>query len=183
MGVKYYAKLTFVLFLITAVVAGLLGFVNAITKDRIAELTEEKTAGAMRAVMPEADSFNEIEYSGGDSLVIGAYSADNASGSVGYVIKVAPVGFGGEISMVVGVDMTGKVTGVSIVKMAETSGLGDNAKKDSYRNQYIGKSGTLAVTKDGGSIDALTGATVTSRAVTDGVNAALNAANTLGQEG
>ncbi|NLL45428.1 MAG: FMN-binding protein, partial [Clostridiales bacterium] len=52
--------------------------------------------------------------------------------------------------------------------------------KDSFRSQYIGKSGTLAVTKDGGSIDSLTGATVTARAVTDGVNAALNAAKILG---
>jgi electron transport complex protein RnfG len=180
MNIKYYAKLTLVLFLITAVVAGLLGFVNAITKDRIAQLTEEKTAAAMREVMPEAETFSELEYTGEDLLVTGVYSAENASGSVGYVIKVAPVGFGGDIDMVVGVDLTGKVTGVSIVSMAETSGLGDNAKKDSFRSQYIGKSGTLAVTKDGGSIDSLTGATVTARAVTDGVNAALNAAKILG---
>jgi electron transport complex protein RnfG len=178
-NVKYYAKLTLVLLVITAVVAGLLGLVNAITEDRIAEITEQKTAAAMKAVMPEAETFTEIEYGGDDPLVIGAYRAENASGTNGYVFRVVPMGFGGEIDMVVGVDATGKITGVSIVKMAETSGLGDNAKKESYRNQYVGKSGTLAVTKDGGSIDALTGATVTSRAVTDGVNAALKAAKTF----
>jgi len=177
-NMKYFAKLTLVLLIITVVVAGLLGLVNAITEDRIAEITEQKTAAAMRAVMPEAESFSEIEYSG-DPLVIGAYRAENASGTAGYVFRLVPVGFGGEIDMVVGVDTTGKVTGVSIVNMAETSGLGDNAKKESFRSQYVGKSGTLAVTKDGGSIEALTGATVTSRAVTSGVNAALKAAKTF----
>ena len=78
--------------------------------------------------------------------------------------------------MVVGVDLAGTVTGVSIVSMAETSGLGDNAKKESFRSQFVGGSGQLAVTKDGGTIDALTGATVTSRAVTSGVNTAIAAA-------
>ena len=75
--------------------------------------------------------------------------------------------------MVVGVDLNGAVTGISIVKMTETSGLGANASNTSFREQYVGKTGTLAVDKDGGEIVALTGATVTSRAVTNGVNAVL----------
>ena len=89
------------------------------------------------------------------------------------MVEVTPSGFGGTIDMVVGVDMTGAVTGVSIISMSETSGLGANASKDSFRSQFVGKSGTLAVSKDGGEIDALTGATITSRAVTSGVNTAL----------
>jgi len=177
---KYYAKLTIVLLVITMVVAGLLGYVNSITENRIAEIKAEKTAAAMKAVMPEAETFNTIDYNGENSLVSAAYKAEGSSGVIGYVFEVVPVGFGGDINMVVGVDTAGKVTGVSIVSMSETSGLGDNAKKPSFLNQYVGKSGTLAVTKDGGSIDALTGATVTSRAVTNGVNAALDAAKELG---
>ena len=92
---------------------------------------------------------------------------------------VTPSGFGGEISMAVGVDKSGAVTGVSIIQMSETSGLGANAQRESFRSQYVGKSGSVALKKQGGEIDALTGATVTSTAVTKGVNAALQAAAEL----
>jgi len=78
------------------------------------------------------------------------------------------------------VSSDGTVSGVSIIKMSETSGLGANASKESFRAQFVGQSGTLAVSKDGGSIDALTGATITSRAVTSGVNSALEAVKALG---
>ena len=81
---------------------------------------------------------------------------------------------------IVGVDNSGTVTGVSITKHSETSGLGANATKEAWRAQFIGKSGTLAVTKDGGEIEALTGATITSRAVTSGVNSAIAAVAELG---
>ena len=81
--------------------------------------------------------------------------------------------------MVVGVGTDGTVTGVSISSMSETSGLGANASKESFRSQFVGKSGVLAVSKDGGEIDALTGATITSRAVTSGVNTALVVASEM----
>ena len=75
------------------------------------------------------------------------------------------------------------ITGVEIISHGETSGLGANAATGStgeaFRGQFVGLSGTLAVTKDGGTIDALTGATVTSRAMTNGVSAALACAATL----
>ncbi len=82
--------------------------------------------------------------------------------------------------MVVGIAADGAVSGVSIISMSETSGLGANAAKEGFRSQFAGKSGTLAVNKDGGEIDAITGATITSRAVTRGVNAALAAVAELG---
>ena len=85
--------------------------------------------------------------------------------------------------MAVGVDESGAVTGVSIVDMSETSGLGANASPESFRSPYVGKSGSVALRKQGGEIDALTGATVTSTAVTRGVNAALAAAAELIREG
>lgn len=177
--VAYVLKLGVILFLICAITAGLLGFVNSITEERIDAITAEKTAKAMSSVLP-ADEYPEVEYTGGDALVLNAYQAVSGGSPIGYVIEVAPSGFGGTIDMVVGVDLDGVVTGVDIIDMAETSGLGDNASKPEFRDQYIGGSGTFAVTKDGGTIDALTGATVTSRAVTDGVNAAVAAAATLG---
>ena len=84
----------------------------------------------------------------------------------------------GDITMMVGVDADGAVSGISFIKMSETSGLGavaaqDNTKGEAFRSQFVGKTGTVAVTKDGGEIDSLTGATVTSRAVSTGVTAAL----------
>ena len=171
----YILRLTLTLFLITAIVAVLLGAVNAVTEQKIADLKAEKTRAAMREVLL-AD-----EYIDGtcDTADVKAVSIAKSGGNVvGSVIEVTPSGFGGAIDMVVGVDLNGNVTGVSIISMSETSGLGDNAKKPAFREQFKGQSGTLAVSKDGGAIDALTGATITSRAVTRGVNTAIAAAAT-----
>lgn len=170
----YFLKLTLTLLVISAVVAGLLGLTNFITADRIAQINEQKTAASMQEVLP-ADSYTPVEYTGAEANVAAVHQA----GESGYVVEVTPAGFGGTIDMVVGVDMTGAVTGVSIIDMSETSGLGDNASKADFRDQYVGMSGELAVNKDGGEIDALTGATITSRAVTDGVNTALRVAAEL----
>lgn len=168
-------RLILVLFAICAVCSLLLGLVNMITVEPIAKSTQAKTDAAMEAVLA-ADSYEEVEYTGGDPIVTAVYKA----GDAGWVVQAAPSGFGGTISMVVGVHTDGTVSGVSIIKMSETSGLGANAAKDTFRAQFAGKSGTLAVTKDGGEINALTGATITSRAVTSGVNSALEAVKTLG---
>lgn len=170
----YYLKLTLTLLLISVVVSGLLGLTNYITEDKIAAISVEKTAASMHEVLP-SDFYTPVEYTGSETNVAAVYKA----GDVGYVVEVTPSGFGGTIDMVVGITSDGTVSGVSIVSMSETSGLGANASKDSFRSQYVGQSGELAVNKDGGSIDALTGATITSRAVTDGVNTALRVASEL----
>ena len=172
------ARLVIVLFVVTAVVALLLGMVDFITRDKIAANIKAKTDAAMSAVI-SADEYIQLDsFTDNSGLVKSVYEAKNSDGTfVGYVAEVSPSGFGGAINMVVGVDAYGNVSGISIVKMSETSGLGANASNTSFREQYIGKTGTLAVDKDGGEIVALTGATVTSRAVTDGVNAVLAAVN------
>lgn len=173
-------KLVVILFAFAAVVAVALGLVNKITSDRIAAFNEEKTAAAMKAVLT-SDSYAPV--SGSAAEKIDLVKEIYAAGSSGWVIMVTPSGFGGEIEMAVGVDKSGTVTGVSIISMSETSGLGANAKRESFRSQYAGKSGSVALRKQGGEIDALTGATVTSTAVTKGVNAALAAAAELIREG
>ena len=161
------------LLLFAAVVACLLGLVNQVTAGPIAEHTAAKTQAAMKAVLP-SNEYSQLIYSG-DPLVKAAYRA----GDQGWVIEVTPSGFGGLIDMLVGVDTAGTVTGVSIISMSETSGLGANASRESFRSQYTGKSGQVKLRKQGGEIDALTGATVTSTAVTNGVNVALAAAQDL----
>lgn len=170
------ARLILVLFAISAATALLLGLVNMITAPAIAANEKAKTDAAMAAVLP-ADSYTQVEYTGGDATVDGIYQA----GDAGYVVQVSPGGsFSGTFTIMVGVDHEGVVTGVEIVKTAETSGLGANAGKPVFKEQFKGLSGSVAVTKDGGSIDALTGATITSRAVCNGVNSAVAAAASMG---
>lgn len=163
----YVLRLTLTLFLITTIVAGLLGLVNYVTADTIAEQIAQKAENAMRQVL-EADGYEPLDVPE-DSAVTAAYRA----GDRGYVVRVAPNGFGGAIDMMVGVDVSGAVTGVAIVSQSETASLGANCTREDFRAQFTGKTGTLSVSKDGGEIEALTGATVTSRAVTEGVNTAL----------
>ena len=163
---KYILRLTLTLLLITAVVAGLLGLVNYLTEDKIEALTREKAESAMQEVLP-AKRYDRIDHK--MDGVTEAYRADNG----GFVVRVGVNGFGGEIDMMVGIGLDGKVCGVSIISHSETASLGANCVREDFRAQYIGADGALAVNKDGGTIDALTGATVTSRAVTSGVNLAL----------
>ena len=146
-------QLVVTLFLISAICAVLLGLVNNITAGPIAAANEAATNAAMQAVLP-ADSYEQVEYT-------------------------APSGFGGAMDIMVGVSADGVCSGVSIISHAETSGLGANATKEDFRAQFVGKA-NVAVTKDGGDIAALTGATITSRAVCDGVNAAIEAAASVG---
>ena len=163
---SYILRLTVTLLLITAVVAGLLGLVNYLTEDRIAALQNEKAESAMREVL-EADAYEPVptDHEGVTAL----YRA----GDKGYVVRVSVNGFGGAVDMMVGVDPEGSVTGVSIISHSETASLGANCTREDFRAQFAGATDTLTVKKDGGTVDALTGATVTSRAVTKGVNLAL----------
>ena len=164
----YILRLSATLLIITALVALALAGVDAITKPVIAELNAQKTQEAVEKVLPGGGS--EMTLSGYTGIVKAAYQSDT-----GYAVLVEPTGFGGTISMMVGVDKAGTVLGVSIISHAETPSLGAVAADktsagENFRNQFVGKTGVLAVGND---IDSLTGATITSKAVTDGVNAAV----------
>lgn len=167
----YFVKLALTLLIISAAVSGLLGLTNYVTAGKIADITAQKAKASMQEVLP-ADSYEAVDYNGQEAEVAAVYTAEGQ----GCVVEVVVAGSQSTIDMMVGVDLSGAVTGVSIINMAETSGLGANAAKDSFRDQYVGLSGELAVDKDGGEIDSLTGATITSRAVTNGVNIALRVA-------
>lgn len=198
MDPKYILKLTVTLFVTCVIVAGLLGGVNAITKDKIAEINWEKTVAAMKAVVadPEATTFSdalentaEMEAAclAGGATLQNVYEVQVDGAAAGYAIKVSASGSQGAIEMMVGVDGEGTVTGVSIVKHSETSGIGTKVAENEPNSagvgmltQFEGKSaadGTLAV---GTNVDAVSGATVSSRGVTAGVNAALAVAAVMG---
>ena len=195
-NVAYILRISLTLLLITGVVAVLLAGVNMITKDRIAAITKEKTEKAVAEVMPYyCQNPTEIEFSDDTGLVKKAYRSEKYFygcipfegdfWAYDYAVEVVPSGFDGEITMMVGVDRNGQVTGISIISHTETAGLGaiaaaNNAKGEAFRKQFVGMSGQLAVSKDGGEVDAITGATITSRAVTEGVNAALACVDNFG---
>ena len=179
-SLSYILRLTVTLFLIAAVTAALLGAVDHITAVRIAEQKAQKVQAAISAVLPGQTGQAETveQFSDETGTVAAVYRLGQ-----GYAVEVKPQGFGGEIDLMVGV-LDGKVAGVRIISHSETSGLGANAAAstsvgESFRGQFVGMSGTLAVAKDGGAVEALTGATITSRAVTSGVNAALVCAGVL----
>lgn len=175
----YILRLAVTLLLITGFVAAALAGVNAITEDRIAEINEKKTQDAIQEVLEGGGTLLE-EFPDDTGLVKAVYKGEN-----GYAVQVAPVGFDGEIDMMVGIGNDGTVTKIAIISHTETAGLGavaaaDNSKGEAFRGEFAGLSGELSVDKDGGEIQAITGATITSRAVTKGVNAALACVEQLG---
>ena len=171
--VKYVLRLTVTLLLITAVVAAALAGVNSITAPKITQLKAEKTQQAIETVLPGGYEAEIVDYNDATGLVSKVYSGIN-----GFAYEVTPGGFDNTITMMVGVDLQGNVLGISVVSHTETAGLGAVAAAatsagEAFRSQFVGKSGSVSVSKDGGEIDAITGATITSRAVCAGVNAAL----------
>lgn len=178
--VKYVLRLSLTLLAITALVAAALAGVNAITEDRIAQQKQEKIQKAIAQVLPGAKVSGQVEFEDASGLVGAVYESD-----LGYAVEVVPAGFGGGITMMVGITREGKVSGVAVVSHTETAGLGsvaaaNTAAGEAFRNQFLGASGPLAVDKDGGEIDSITSATITSRAVVTGVNAALETVKNLG---
>ena len=169
------ARLTLILFSICAVCALVLGMANMVTANAIAANQKAKKDAAMAKVLA-SDTYTPVDYSGDDESI----KSINAAGDLGHVVEVACGGsFSGTLSIMVGVDNDGIVTGVEVVKTAETSGLGANANKDSFKGQFVGLDVPAAVTKDGGTIQAITGATITSRAVCNGVQSAVAAAESV----
>lgn len=196
MDPSYIIKLTVTLFLTCVVVAAALGGVNAVTEEKIDAINWENTVTAMKAVVADPDSTTfsdalpltaEMTAASGSVTLDSVYEAQVGGSTAGYAIKVVASGSQGKIEMMVGVDAEGTVTGVSIVKNSETSGIGSKVMTNmptasgiGVLSQFEGKSaadGTLTV---GANVDAISGATVSTRGVTNGVNAALAVAGVLG---
>lgn len=175
-------KLALVLLAVAAIMAFVLGIVNEITKDRIAEIAAEKTATAYANVLPADDYATEVETD--DTSITKMVVAKDASGeTVGYVAETTFSGAQGMITMVVGLDDELNCTGVYVTKHSETSGLGAKAAETTegaWRDNVVGYGDGIALAKDGGEIVAISGATITSRAVVNEVQAVINAAKSLG---
>ncbi len=176
-SLKEYLVPTVTLFVICLVATLLLGLTNQVTAPIIKELAVKTEIESRQKVFANAASFSEAkELDEGASIVA---ALDESGATIGYVVVNIAKGYGGDISVMTGVDVDGKVTGVNILSQAETAGLGAKATEESFRNQFVGLVSGITVSKDKAgenSIDAITGATITSRAVTEAVNAAIEAA-------
>lgn len=143
----------------------LLGAYNglgAYRENRIAEELTEK----MQTILPGSETFTEEAYTGEDANIRKTYK-----GETGYVVLTVTRGYAGDIAMLIGVSNEGSVTGLQIRDMSETPGLGGEALTDwEFLAQFLNTAGDAEVGKN---IDALTGATVTSRAVARSVNSAV----------
>ncbi|MBQ8509135.1 MAG: RnfABCDGE type electron transport complex subunit G [Clostridia bacterium] len=170
--------IAFKLLLICTITASLLAGVNALTAEQIAANVRAEKAAAIASIFPSAAESELVDKQaeGVDEL----YIVMNDSGELlGYAASVSPLGFGGELDIMVGVSPDGTMAGIQLVSHSETPGLGSRVGDADYLAQYVGKSGILAAGKD---IDVISGSTISSKAILEGVNSALAAYDDLFSE-
>lgn len=168
-------KTSAILLLICIVITALLAVTNKYTKKPIAQKAQKTEQETMQKIVP-AKTYEPktVEYKNKSYTV---NIAKDGSEIKGYVFSLKSKGYGGDISVMTGIGTDGNVIAVSIVDASnETPGLGQNVTKDSFYSQYRGKSGNIEVVKSNATDDqitAVTGATISSKAVTKAVNTAL----------
>lgn len=187
-----------ILFAITLIAGLLLGGVYAITKNPIAKTQEDKKNEAYQAVFTDAAEFTEVTDAADAQQILAdaGYTKDridevkaamDADGKIlGYVMTItSSEAYGGELQLAMGIRMDGTVNGISFLSLSETIGLGMEAKKPEFQEQFAGKQVEQFVYSKTGAaadneIDALSGATITTNAVTNAVNAGICYAGALG---
>ena len=165
------------LFLICTIVTLLLAVTNSVSAPKIEQLRIETENKTKVAVLSEAKEFSDaltITLNGADYTYYEGYDENNKL--TGYVFTTSAKGYGGDIITMVGVKADGVISGMDFLSISETAGLGMNADSDDFKGQFVGKSGKIGLNKNNpadNEIQALTGATITSKAVTNAVNTAL----------
>ena len=143
----------------------LLSLVYGVTNPKIEEYQKQLAVAALKEVFPDADNFESVV---SDTV----WFAEKQGQRIGLVFRVFPKGYGGEIPITVGIDSQGKIVGVFITKsmLKETPGLGVKVAESEFLSQFVGrKKEAVALKQDGGEIEGITAATISSRAVTDGI--------------
>lgn len=177
-----FINMSVTLFAVCLIASAVLGGVYAVTKEPIAAAQLAKINSAIGGVVPEFDNVPsdekfEVEVNGKKSVV---YPATKGGEAVGYAIEASTsTGFGGNITLMVGFAPDGSIVKTSVISHAETPGLGAKITESEshFVTQFEGKNPAdpnfkLSVKKDGGSVDAITASTITSRAFCDAVNTA-----------
>lgn len=179
-NVKEIVMPALILFLIVFAAVAILAWCNSATYDKIQQINAENAAKARQCVLPKAKQFEEVSDFKGDGIVKNVFEGKDGDKKVGYCVSVTPSGYGGEMEIMVGVDDDLKIAGIEIVSSSETAGLGKNASKESFKSQFVGLTKEITVKKNApdknnNEIQALSGATITSNAVSSGANAAIDA--------
>ncbi len=164
---------------LSLVAAAALGIVATFTEEPIAKAQEQARREAMEAILPQFDNNVSATADTVNGLII--YKATFEGTPSGIAVETySDNGFSGRIDIMVGFDTNGSITGYRVLQHAETPGLGAKMGEwfcaDGTNHNVIGRTDALTVSKDGGDIDAITGATITSRAFTEAINRARNAA-------
>lgn len=172
---KDMIKMGLFLFITSAIAGVLLACTQAVTAPKIAENKRIKLEKAKLAVLPEAVVFENVKIDGKTNKK-GEFSAgfNKQNQLVGIVCKVSPIGYGGPIEMVLGVKKNGRISGVKILSLKETPGLGTKLKGSKFMSNFkeliTDKAAPIfKVKKDGGQVDAITAATISSRAFCRGI--------------
>lgn len=170
-----------VLTVIALVAAVALATTNLITEKPIAEQNLGENQQALKAMFPEADEFAEVS-PGESSGVDFVYEVKQSGQTIGYAVKETVQGYGGSIEVLTGMETGGILRGISVggPDFKETEGLGARAKEPEFTDQFAGKTPPL---KLGETIDGISGATITSRAVVDGVNQGVQKVQSLTGDG
>ena len=163
-----------VLTVICVIASALLATTNLMTKDVIAENTKQGKLATLAKLLPDAHSFETLQ-NPEDSTSGVSIGKDEDGQIMGYVYSAVAKGYGGEVETTVAILPDGTIQGISVggANFSETAGLGARAKEPEFQAQFTGKKTPVELTKNGGEIDALSGATITSRAVIKGVNDAV----------
>ena len=181
-----FKNMTICLFAICAVCSSLLAGVYALTKEPIDSAARAKNEAAIKEVLPESavaiEEERTVDFEGASYTYNLAY--DEQGNTVGCALNVAPVGFGGPISIKVGFDANGVICNTKVLSQAETPGLGAKCVEPAFSEQFKGfdpAQKKLAVKKDGGDVDAITASTITSRAYADGLALAVKVYQAIAQ--
>ncbi len=178
-GGNQIVKLAVILFLVSAITSGVLGVVNMFTKDIIKEQEEAKRAAAYQAVLPYDGDYAAVEFDAEDPAFAGI-SSISAAGDTGWVVELSFSGAQSTITAAFGVSSDFTITGASVIDHGETSGLGAKITEEDFLASLVGQGAGMAVTKDGGTVDSITAATISSMAMANAGNAAIAACEALG---
>jgi electron transport complex protein RnfG len=176
---KHILKPAFALFIIAAAATALLGIARDLTLEPIANQQKRTQEKMMKEVLPQAAGFIEIEDFLYEGSIVRVFEGVSGSGIAGYVIELAPSGYSGTINMMVGISSgENKITGMRVLKHSETPGLGANAVYEKFYSRFNGKNLVrLNVVKvptgNANEIEAITASTITTRAITNAVNEAI----------
>ncbi|MGN0490805.1 FMN-binding protein [Ruminococcus sp.] len=168
-------KPVLVLVCICLVVTALLAYINSVTSPIIAKAEQEKTEQAMSEVLYEADGFEKLEIENLPDRVTEVYSANNGAG---YVFMLTTKGYGGDMKLICGMDADGVIVQCKTLSHSETSGLGSKTAEDAYASRYTGKTDVLL-----DSVDAITGATISSTAYKNAIEDAFKAYDMIKEAG